>query len=403
MSSTILIVDDDKPQRVATKTTILATCKTVGEHYNIEEAASVEEALDYFEKAGALPCLVIVDMLLPRKRSGPDPEFCEYAGYELLRCITAEHPEVWWLVASAQRQLNQIIVEDEGRALLAAVTGYSNVIGIWFKTKEADLEQVLEQFLAFESQSRSRKGLGQRAQSGSVRELLDGEIFIATSSVSLNLYSKALMLAMGPPSPVLAIGERGAGKELISRLLHKLVNERLGVKTAGYQKLSGGSVEYNELFGLLAEIGEGTLYIEDLDKMPKSLQDDLARNLAELKNYSARVVYGVERHHSAFTPTLVSDDVYLTSFILPIPSLRDRQDEIIELSRVFLQLYNAQVKTSKRLVQEHQVDQALQACQWRNNLDDLRLLIEQAASMTASPAVGLAPIEEAARQRKLLQ
>lgn len=397
----ILVVDDLKAQRVATKTTIIAASRDIGERYEVLEAGSVEEARGYFKDPKQLPCLVIVDMHMPRNKEGPDPEYCEYAGYELLREITKRFPDIWWLIVSAQPQLNQVVVEDEGRPLLSAITSYSNVIGIWFKTKEADLQRILEQFLIFESQNRKGKNTNRFKMGGSVRESLANEVFIATSSISLNIYNKVRMLSLGS-QPVLIIGERGVGKELVSKLLHKLTkhdDERLQYT---YKKVNGGTVNYEELIDLLEKVGKGTLYIENIDLMPKSLQDDLTRNVVELTNFPARVVYGIARHHSTFNSAVISDDIYLTSLVLPLPSLRERLDEIIELVQIFLDSYNSRVKTTKKLVQSDQVDELLRSGEWKNNLDDLRLVVEQAATMTPNPGLGLAEFKDAVQQRKII-
>lgn len=408
MKPRILVVDDQVQQIVAHKTTITIVARELNEDYEIVSAQSIEEAYQYFNDTNRLPSLVIIDMHLPRKSSGPDPEFCEYGGYKLLRSITKEHPNIWWLVASGQPLLNQIIIEDEGRSLLTALNSYSNVLAIWYKLEEGELRSILEQYLSLDAQSRNPQD---SRPIEAVRETIDNEIFIAASAESSNIYNRIWMLSAGI-QPLLLVGGKGTGKELTAKLLAKIARERKKKTSDESNKVPGtvdlitmdaGDLTYNLMKDALEDIGAGYLYIRDLDKTEKSLQDDLVRNVISLKKYPVRLLFGVECPLSVFNPSMVSNTVYLNSLILALPTLKERQDEIIRLVEVFLEQHNRRFETGKHLVQKQQLASMLRKCQWPNNLDDLRLLTEQAATMTLNPAIGLEQVREAAVQRRLLR
>ena len=400
MSEVILIVDDKEDNQVATKTSVFIASKNVGLDYEIEVASSVEEAKEYFSTGGKVPQLIIVDMHLPLRSSGPDPEFSEYAGYQLLKELSITHPKIWWLVVSGQPQLNQIIVENESRSLLSAIHNHSNVIGIWFKTREADLLKILEQFFYFEQ---SQKNLKEKIEANiNVKEEVEDEIYIATSPSSLNIYNKIRMLAIGIKSLII-IGERGVGKELTAKLLHKIsVEEMDRTSEIPFEKVDGRVIDFISFNSLIESLNHGTLYIENVDQMSKSLQDDISRNLINLNNYKARIIFGIERHHELFTPSLISTDLYLNSIILPIPSLDSRKDEILVLAKNFLDQINIKFGKQKVFVQENMIVSLLSQCKWENNLDDLMFVIEQTVLTTANPAIGFNDIKECLEQRKLL-
>ncbi len=182
---------------------------------------------------------------------------------------------------------------------------------------------------------------------------------------------KLILLAdkVAPTNSIVLIqGESGTGKELIAKYIHShsgraehpfnavncaaLPSKLLESELFGHIKgaFTGADSTHK---GLLLETGKGTFFLDEIGEMPLELQSKLLRVLQEkeirpvggLKSIpiNARIIAATNRDLKLLVKEkLFREDLYyrLAVFPLMVKSLRDRQEDILLLSRHFLEKLN---------------------------------------------------------------
>ena len=204
--------------------------------------------------------------------------------------------------------------------------------------------------------------------------------------------------------PVLIIGETGAGKENIARIIHDYSNR----KKAVYQTIDCGSTPEgtieSELFGhkkgsftdavadrvgLFESANGGTLFLDELGNMPLKVQVRLLRVL-ETGAY-VRVGDSEERHTdvrvvAATNADLMSmmqngrfrPDLYyrLNTITIYLPSLRERRGDIYPLFVRFAQ-ETAERYQIERITLTEEAEQLLVNFPWPGNVRQLKNFTEK--------------------------
>lgn len=165
--------------------------------------------------------------------------------------------------------------------------------------------------------------------------------------------------------PVLILGESGTGKELVAQAIHA-ESERaegpfLAVNCAGIPR----ELLESEFFGhargafsgaekarkgLLQEAHGGTLMLDEIGEMPQALQAKLLRALQDgsirpvgqdtEERVDVRIIAATHQDLSKkVADGSFREDLYyrLETFTLPVPPLREREEDVVLLARRFLQ------------------------------------------------------------------
>jgi DNA-binding NtrC family response regulator len=164
--------------------------------------------------------------------------------------------------------------------------------------------------------------------------------------------------------PVLVLGETGVGKELVARALH----DRSG-RTGPFVPVNCATLPReladSELFGhaagaftgaatprsgLFAEAHGGTLFLDEIGELPGSVQPKLLRALAvgevravgrtQATQVDVRVIGATHRDLAGdIAAGGFRADLYarLAGWVLRVPPLRERRDDILELARGMLE------------------------------------------------------------------
>src|SRR5271170_115195 len=190
---------------------------------------------------------------------------------------------------------------------------------------------------------------------------------IGNSSVMQPVYRLARLLAPRNTS-VLITGPTGCGKEIVARAIHLLspraartfavVNcaaipeTLLEAELVGYSRgaFTGATQSYA---GRIQTAQGGTLFLDEIGEMPLSLQPKLLRFLeqkelqrlgsSEVVRVDARVISATNAHLlSLVREGKFREDLYyrLCGFPIEIPPLRDRAEDIAQLTRHFLEKYS---------------------------------------------------------------
>ncbi|WP_323016622.1 sigma-54 dependent transcriptional regulator [Castellaniella sp.] len=218
------------------------------------------------------------------------------------------------------------------------------------------------------------------------------ELLIGRSPAMQELRRKVRTLA-GLSLDLLIVGETGAGKELVARVLHDLSSRANGPLIAiNCGALNEAEVD-RELFGtgdnpgLIARAEGGVLYLDELESMPDALQVRLLRVLdareitplgAAPRPVDIRIFGSVKRSPDALLAdgVLRPDLFHRFNAALHLPPLRDRSDDAALLLAHFL----AQATARHDLPKVH-IDDALRRRiawhDWPGNVREVRNLAER--------------------------
>ncbi len=245
--------------------------------------------------------------------------------------------------------------------------------------------------LCEESQQLSDKKLGFFqgivAESPSMRTLLD--LVLRVSRVD---------------STVLLMGESGVGKDVFARLLHRLSDRGqkpfisvncgaipdnlLESEFFGYLKGAFTGANTKGKSGLFEQADHGILFLDEVSELPlhlqvkllKVLQDRRCQRLGDTKNIDldVRIIAATNRD----LKQMVADgqfraDLFYRLYVVPIeiPALRDRPEDILPLSLMYLHRFNKKYKVSQTL--GHELMSVLETYDWPGNVRELANVVER--------------------------
>jgi len=246
------------------------------------------------------------------------------------------------------------------------------------------------------------------------RQILNREGIIGTSP-RLNKCLESLAEACSTENSLLISGETGTGKELFARAVHdnssrssspfvvvdcSALTESL-VESTLFGHVKGaftGAVSASQ--GLVAQADGGTLFLDEIGELSLEMQKKFLRVLEEKtfrpvgsgKQISSdfRLIVATNRdlesmvEHERFR----SDLLYrIRSHRINLPPLRERQEDIPELTHYFLKQHVSDVSSEPKKVYP-EVFEIFSAYEWPGNVRELRHTLEQAlAAARTEPAL----------------
>jgi transcriptional regulator with GAF, ATPase, and Fis domain len=143
----------------------------------------------------------------------------------------------------------------------------------------------------------------------------------------------------------------------------------------------------------------GTLFLDEIGDLPLSLQAKILRALEEKRferlggtvslQVDVRVVAATNRHlKAAVAARQFREDLYfrLSVFPITIPPLRERPDDILMLSKHFIERFSRDLK-KKPLTLAQSAIQELQTYGWPGNVRELQNCIERAVILTEGDTI----------------
>ncbi|HEX9110472.1 MAG TPA: sigma-54 dependent transcriptional regulator [Terriglobales bacterium] len=324
-AANILLVDDE-PGMLRYIRTLLEV-----DQHKVETASTGEEALERVQK-GLHPDLVLLDLLMP----GID-------GLQTLEQLRQMKPGMKVVMLSC--------VNDTRKVVQAMRLGAHDYLTKPFQ--KAELDAVINQCI----------GGAEHAYAGDVEELCDDVFFVAASPAMKKIRAQSALVA-NVDIPVLLLGESGTGKEVLARLIHKLSPRAhrtfLKVNCAAVP----ADLLESELFGYEAGAftgathakpgkfelcNKGTILLDEIGEMPPGLQAKLLHVLQDqqFSRLGSRSVVKVDVRILAATNINIAEalatkrlreDLYyrLNAFMLTLPPLRERKEEIPILLKHFM-------------------------------------------------------------------
>jgi DNA-binding NtrC family response regulator len=238
--------------------------------------------------------------------------------------------------------------------------------------------------------------------------------FMIGVSVPL-LKTKETIAAVAPTDVnVLIQGESGAGKELVARAIHDqsdrarrnfvpvdcctLQEKLFESELFGHEKGAFTGADRQKR-GLIEGAEGGTLFLDEIGEIDGSIQSKLLRvletgmfrRLGGTKDLAAnaRIVAATNRDlHAMSQSGQFRADLYyrLSTFVIDVPPLRERRDDIPYLAAHFVQHHNFSRRINKGVVGE--TVRRLTAYDWPGNVRELRNVIERAIILSRdSPTI----------------
>ena len=371
MSLKILLVDDD-PESLASTARIL----TFSEH-QVTTVTSGESALIQLKKQ--VPDLIVTDVRMPGM-----------SGMEFVEAFQKSGFVIPFVVMTAFGQ-----VQD---AVWAMKMG-----AVDFLTKPFKRQALLDAVEQIEKRIQKRE-----STTASLQEGLRG--FIGSSKLMQELRMLIEQVAKTEAS-VLILGESGSGKEQVAKRVHEMSSVKKGPFIAVNCAAIPENLMESELFGfekgafsgaasakmgLIEAADKGTLLLDEIGDMPLALQPKLLRVLEEQtirriganveKPISVRILAATHQNLSALVKAQkFRQDLFyrLDVMSLSIPPLRDRLEDIPELTQYFLDKF---AKAYKKSIQgiDMEAQALLMQHDWPGNVRELSNVLERAVVLNQS-------------------
>lgn len=245
--------------------------------------------------------------------------------------------------------------------------------------------------------------------------LLTFDEIIGDSQVFHQVKEQTKMIAK-QNMPVLLLGESGTGKELFARAIHSESQRRNEIfmpincgaipeslvesELFGYEKGSFTGASATGKMGKFEIAKDGTIFLDEIGDLPLHMQVKLLRVLEEkeITRVGGAVTIKVNpRIIAATNKNLLKmverkefrEDLFYRLNVIPIniPSLKERGQDVLELSNYFLKrynkIYNKNISGFNKEAQE-----MLLGYHWPGNVRELQNLIEYAINFEKNKEIG---------------
>jgi transcriptional regulator with PAS, ATPase and Fis domain len=258
------------------------------------------------------------------------------------------------------------------------------------------------------------------------RSRADGAAPLIGSSQTMRTLRQRIERVAATDFTVLVEGESGSGKELVARQIHELSRRRRGpfvaincaaiVETLIEAELFG--IEERTATGVRGRRGkfeaahDGTLFLDEVSDLSPAAQAKLLRAIQDLsvervggvgaRRVDTRVIVATNRPLAELVSLgrFRTDLFYrLNGIDVPVPPLRHRRDDIVELAEYFLD----RLRVIRTLRLSKAAGDALVAYDWPGNVRELERVMERAVALAGTeqlelddlPPVVVAGYEEA--------
>ena len=375
----LLIVEDDAAQRTGLQKLLTSW------GFTVDVAKDGREALDMV--ARSRPSIVLSDMVMPNM-----------GGLELLRALRQDDADVTMVLLTAQGS-----VETAVEAIKHGAYDYL--------TKPVDpqrLRIVLDQVSARNETLREVRALRRQLQERGTFGSMVG------SSLEMRKIYRLIEQAGPTSASVLIHGESGTGKELVAQTIHQISpraaqpfvplncaaipDTLLESELFGHEKgaFTGAIARRAGAFELAHR---GTLFLDEIAEMTPATQAKLLRVLQERtfrpvgssreQSVDIRVIAATNLDPAeAVRQGRLREDLFyrLNVFLITLPPLRERKDDVPLLAQAFVRDFNKQHNKGIAGVSDEAMH-VLESHHWPGNVRELRNVIERATIVSKGPLI----------------
>jgi PAS domain S-box-containing protein len=238
---------------------------------------------------------------------------------------------------------------------------------------------------------------------------LEKHPIVSESESMRQVTQMAIKLAKMEVSNILILGESGTGKGLLAKFIHKssqrakkpliqincaaVPENLLEAELFGYEKGAFTGANDRGKAGLFELAHEGTLLLDEIGDMPLSIQAKLLKYLddhevmrlgsVKPKTIDCTIIAATNRNLGELVKAKkFREDLFyrLNTFPVEIPPLRERPEDIFELTRYYLKKYNTQYKVKKKITSDG--IEKMQSYHFRGNVRELKNIIKKAVVLS---------------------
>ncbi len=383
----IMVVDDDADIRQSLNNYL------ADRGHDVTLADNAERALDQLQ-AQAVD-VVITDV----RMTGMD-------GFELLAHIQRTDPSIDVVVVTA--------FGDVESAVRAMREGAFDFFTKPFKVQ--DISAALQRTARFQQLRRENERYRTRLQLAATagRQASGINSLIGASTAMEHVRSQILQVGKTPSTTVLILGETGTGKELVAQALH-FASERAEAPFVAVDcSAIPAALMESQFFGhergaftdaqrarpgYFEQADGGTLFLDEIGDMSLDLQSRLLRTLESrqvrrvgaerTQPVDARVVAATHRDLAeSVRQGHFREDLYyrVESFIIEIPPLRCRADDIRPLAEHFVRRYAKELRKQVNGLSATAIER-LQSHDFPGNVRELRNIIERSVILCEGAVV----------------
>ncbi|MDE0862207.1 MAG: sigma-54 dependent transcriptional regulator [Rubripirellula sp.] len=392
MKGQVLIVDDDKAM-----CELIDTSLTMKGYATVwcQSAAEASELIHNTEFD-----VVLTDVKMPGT-----------TGLQLCQQISSSRPDIPVVVMTAFGTLDTAVATIRSGAYDFLTKPVELEVLSLTIARAVERRQLTRQIHLLEQQTRNENHFG---------ELL-GE-----SLPMQRLYDQ--MKRIGPSDAALLItGESGTGKELVARSIHQLSNRSHHPFVAVNCAALSETLLESELFGhvrgaftdarserkgLFLEAEEGTLLLDEMGDMPKSMQVKLLRALEEKRirpvgsdqeiEFNVRVLAATHRDlETAVEDGLFRQDLFyrINVIQLHLPPLRSRGVDILAIASHYIDQFAERSGKKVAGISETAAEKLL-AYSWPGNVRELRNVMERALALTRYDSITIEDLPDKIRDHQ---
>ena len=343
---------------------------------------------DFFDHLHLNPDIVSIDYNLP-----------DMNGLEILKQVKRYNDEISTIILSGQEKV-EVVVE-------AYSNGASNYI---IKNENA----VVELTNVVKNLSRS---VSLRKEVEVLRdEIIDRRKYDSIVGESQGILKVLKMMQKVEKSNILVLitGESGTGKEVIANAIHYssprarkpfvpvnvaaipadlIESELFGHEKGAFTGATGRRI------GKFEEANGGTIFLDEIGEMELGLQTKLLRVLQESKitrlgsnkeiPLNVRVLAATNKNlGTRVKEGLFREDLYyrLQGFLIHLPPLRDRGNDVVILAKHFLHLFCKSNRMNEKIFTKDALESMLKH-DWPGNVRELKALVERAALISDSDQI----------------
>lgn len=355
------------------------------EDYELKIFYTGQDLLDHLDEN---PHIVTLDFMLP-----------DYSGMDLLKKITKDYPGIHTIMLSAQEDVNNVVDTYKNGATNYIVKNDNSIVELKNDIKNLVSSIVLKHEVDI-----------------LYDELTDRSKYAKIVGKSTAIYKvlKMIQRVEKTNSLVMITGASGTGKELVAEAIHMNSNRSrkpfVAVNLAaipmhliedelfGHEKgaFTGAT---DKRIGKFEEADGGTIFLDEIGEMDVTLQTKLLRVLQEGKvsrlgsnkviNLDVRIVTATNRNLSEQVKLgKFREDLYyrIQGFLIHLPKLKDRGNDILVLANHFLNLFTQKYKTGTKTFDQSAID-ALMAHTWPGNVRELIAFVDRCVLMSDSEII----------------
>ncbi|MFM9943804.1 MAG: sigma-54-dependent transcriptional regulator [Bacteroidia bacterium] len=354
--------------------------------YEVRIFYTGQDLLDHLNEK---PHIVTLDFMLP-----------DFSGMELLKKITKDHPEISTIMLSAQEDVNNVVNTYKNGATNYIVKNDNSIVEL-----KNDIKNLVSSILL------------KHEVDILYDELLDRSKYakIVGKSTAIFKILKLIQRVEKTDSLVMITGDSGTGKELVAEAIHAnsgrnrkpfiavnlaaIPSHLIEDELFGHEKGAfTGAV--GKRIGKFEEAEGGTIFLDEIGEMDLAAQTKLLRVLQEKNitrlgsnkviNLNVRIITATNRNLSKRVKEgKFREDLYyrIQGFLIHLPKLKDRGNDIIVLANHFLNYFTQKHKMKPKTMDEA-ARTALLRHEWPGNVRELIAFIDRCVLMSDSEIIG---------------